>query len=222
MKNFDFIEIGTCYFQTIIEQCNDSHVGISVEPIKEYLDRLPNKTNVVKLNAAVVAPHDIDENGEWDLYYVDDETIRKHDLGTWLAGCNSVGKPHDFHINYYPNPDIWHNTKDKTTLPTRNLVTLGYVKCVKVKCLTFEQLVQQFDVGKIDILKIDTEGYDCVLLNSVLDYYESKKKDSPNRILFETNSHTPEDEVLSVKKRLLEFDYNLKSSYHDTYAEKFR
>jgi hypothetical protein len=155
------------------------------------------------------------------LYYIDGETVRKHNLGTWLSGCNTVGKPHDFHVNYYPNPDVWHNTKDKSKLPTRNLVELGYVKCVKVKCLTFEQLVKAYDIGKIDILKIDTEGYDCTIVNSVLDFYQGNKDVSPNKILFESNSHTSEDKVLQVKRRLLEFNYNVRSTYHDTYAEKF-
>ena len=162
----------------------------------------------------------MNESGEWDLYYVDDATVEQHNLGTWLSGCNSIGKPHDLHVNYYPDIELWHRVEDKSILPTTNLVELGFVKCVKVKCVTYDQLVAAYQIGKVDIIKIDTEGYDCFIVNSILDFYEDKKEQSPNRIVFESNSHVPKDQVLQVKRRLLDFNYNIRSTNHDTYAEK--
>ena len=43
LTNYNFIEIGTSNFDALIEECNDNSKGISVEPIKHYLDALPNK-----------------------------------------------------------------------------------------------------------------------------------------------------------------------------------
>lgn len=44
----DFIEIGTSDFDTIIQSNTYKH-GLSIEPIKYYIDRLPNKEGVKKL-----------------------------------------------------------------------------------------------------------------------------------------------------------------------------
>jgi hypothetical protein len=123
MIHYDFIEIGTCYFGTIIEGCDTNAVGLSIEPIAEYLQQLPSKPKVTKLNAAVVAPNDVPPEGKIDLYHVSLETIRTHNLDGNLAGCNTVGKPHDFHTHYIAPVTLWHETSDKSTLKTRNILT---------------------------------------------------------------------------------------------------
>jgi hypothetical protein len=114
-QDYDFIEIGTAFFDTLIEKANDEQYGLSIEPITEYLDRLPDKKNVTKINGAVVADEDI--NG-LDVYYIQEEIIDRFNLGIWMKGCNSVGKPHDFHTNYFPCPWTWHNHSDRKSLPT--------------------------------------------------------------------------------------------------------
>jgi hypothetical protein len=42
---YDFIEIGTSDFETLLQE--SSGVGLSIEPLKFYLDNLPNKDNVM-------------------------------------------------------------------------------------------------------------------------------------------------------------------------------
>ena len=222
MKDYDFVEIGTCFFDTLIQECDDNTVGISVEPIFEYLASLPNKPKVSKVNAAVVAPKDMPEDKLMDLYYVHPESVREHRLEGWLLGCNTINKPHAMHTNYHANVVLWFNTEDKSTLQTRNLLEEGIVKNMKVRCITFKELVEHFDIGKIGNLKTDTEGYDCVLLNSILDYYEDKKDMSPTKIRFESNPLTPKEQVEEITKRLQEFGYTVTSSDtgHDTFAVK--
>lgn len=80
--NYDFIEIGTAFFDTLIEKASDEQYGLSIEPVKEYLDKLPDKKFVTKIAGAVVS--DEDHNG-LDLYYVDESDIEKHNLGIWMA-----------------------------------------------------------------------------------------------------------------------------------------
>ena len=53
-KYYDFIEIGT----------------YDLEPIKFYLDRLPNKKNVTKVNAAIS-----EYNGFIDIYHIEEYKI---------------------------------------------------------------------------------------------------------------------------------------------------
>ena len=43
---FDFVEIGTSDFDTLIAAADQNTIGLSIEPIREYLDRLPSKNFV--------------------------------------------------------------------------------------------------------------------------------------------------------------------------------
>ena len=87
--SYDFIEIGTSDFHTLIESATDETIGLSIEPIKYYLDRLPNRTNVTKVQAAVSNTDDF-----IDIYYISNDNIVKNNLPFWVRGCNSVSKPH--------------------------------------------------------------------------------------------------------------------------------
>lgn len=203
--DYDFIEIGTAFFDTLIEKATDE-IGLSVEPIKEYLDKLPNKPNVTKINGAVVA--DEDEKG-LDVFYVEESDIDKYNLGIWMKGCNCVGKPHDFHTNYFPCPWTWHHHSDRKSLRTWNLMEVGIVKQKKIPCYTYKSLMEQYNIGHVKQLKIDTEGYDCKILKSVLEYYKDKPNYLPKFISFESNAHSSEKEVQEMKERLLDLNYTL-------------
>ena len=63
--HYDFIEIGTSDFHTLIESATDKTIGLSIEPIKTYLDRLPNKENVLKVQAAVS-----DSDSTIEIYHI--------------------------------------------------------------------------------------------------------------------------------------------------------
>jgi hypothetical protein len=203
--DYDFIEIGTAFFDTLIEKATNER-GLSVEPIKEYLDKLPEKPNVTKINGAVVA--DEDEKG-LDVFYVEEADIDRYNLGIWMKGCNSVGKPHDFHTNYFVCPWTWHNHPNRASLPTQNLVSAGIVKQKKIPCYTYKALMEQYNIGKVKQLKIDTEGYDCKILNSVLDYYKDTPKNLPEFISFESNAHSSPLEVKKMTQRLSELNYTI-------------
>lgn len=220
MNDYDFVEIGTCFFDTLIENADDTALGISIEPIKEYLDKLPNKKNVKKLNCAIVADADANEEKTIDFYYVTREDCIKHNLGVYLTGCNTVTKPHDFHTGYVLPTQLgqWHEAKDKSKFSTWNLLEMGIVKKTKVSCITFGELVDMCSIQKIDYLKTDTEGYDYKIINSVLDYYDKKRNLLPKKISFESNSHSPESEVLRLRSRLMSYGYIVDYNYHDTTA----
>jgi len=202
----DFIEIGTADFGTLIQECAEHEKGISIEPIKKYIDRLPNKENVIKINAAIVDDSSIKTI---DTYYVEESIINEHNLGGWLKGCNSVGKPHDFHIGYYPHPGIWHNNVNRASLPKINLLHMGLVSIVKVDCYTFGEIMDKYKIEYVNFVKIDTEGQDSKIINSIIDYYESSNKKLPKKILFETNAHNNEEDVNIVCKRLSQIGYKM-------------
>jgi FkbM family methyltransferase len=220
MINYDFVEVGTCFFDTLIEKADDNTIGLSIEPIKMYQDKLLNKKNVIKINAALVSDDDLGD-GSIDFYYVHEDIIKKHQLGVWLTGCNTVNKPHDFHVAYYPDPGEWHLNQDKSKLRYKsyNLMEMGLVNIDSVKCLTFKNLVDEYDIDYIKYLKVDVEGYDCKIVNSVLDYFVEYDK-CPDKIYFESNSHSIKVEVAQLTKRLQLLGYKLVITQFDTLANK--
>ena len=144
LGHFDFIEIGTCDYHTLLQRWGDTKKGISVEPIKIYLDLLPNKPNVIKVNAAISS-----EDDEIDLFYITPENQIKHNK-KWTRGWGSVGRPH----KGYNNP--------------QKLLDSGILTKSKIKTLTFKTLCETHRVQSVDWVKIDAEGHDCIIVNSIL------------------------------------------------------
>ena len=75
----DFLEIGTSDFDTEIEKSDNECIGMSIEPIKYYLDKLPEKNNVLKINCAIS-----DKEGECEIYYVNSENINKYNIPWYI------------------------------------------------------------------------------------------------------------------------------------------
>lgn len=179
---YDFIEIGTSDFDTLIQRADDTTVGISIEPIKYYLDRLPNPANVKKLNCAV----SLDGNSGRDkVFYIPDETIEKHNLPPWIRGCNSVG---DYHYQH----------------KRRKLESL--VVTEDVDTVPIGDVLEEHKVHQLKMLKVDTEGGDCYILQSLLPVLKDRGQQFwPKHIQFETNilsSRAVIDETVSLYVRL--------------------
>lgn len=206
---YNFVEIGTSCFKTLIEQANDSHIGLSIEPIKAYLDMLPNKAKVHKLCGAVIAS---ENDRELKFYYIEPEVIDKLNLGGWMKGCNSLGKPHDFHTRYCTPPSVLAKAKDRSKVDTKNLLEMGIVKTIDVPTFTFAEIVQKYNIEGIEYLRIDTEGMDCKIIASMISFIENKTINfKPGLIEFETNWHTDEKEVEDTIQNLINFGYKVVS-----------
>ena len=219
-ESYDFVEIGTSDFDTLIQVATDSTKGISVEPHKVYLDRLPTKAKVNKVNAALVTEKQFKKCSETKLYYVDEKDIAEFNLGQWLKGCNSIGEPHEFHINWYPAPGFWKSSSNQAELETINLLEKGLVQVQTVRCVTFGMLAEEFNIGQIDLLKTDTEGLDATLLRSILRFYirNDLKELLPKRILFEAYTHRNIRQVKGIKSILRGLGYKLKDLGSDCFA----
>jgi autotransporter strand-loop-strand O-heptosyltransferase len=181
---FDFIEIGTSDFHTLIEQANDSTRGISIEPIKSYLDSLPDKPNVIKVNAAMS-----DKESFIDIYHVPAKIIYDKCLPIWLRGCNSVTKPHDY-ARTKLGPELYDSL----------------VQVDKVPCITWKKLVEDHNITGIEFLKIDTEGHEAVILK---DYFDSCSKDPrlyAKKIKFEYNETSDKVALDKIMDSLVLYD----------------
>jgi hypothetical protein len=190
---YDFIEIGTSNFDTLIESAADSAVGISIEPIQYYLDQLPNKPGVKKLGVAV-SPNN--KCGQMGVYYVPERVIRARGLPGWLRGCNSVNNYHPKHIE----------------LAVRDLVKIDFVEIIPIG-----KIFDLHNVTELDYLKIDTEGSDADILLHLFAYLKTKHPGYyPKKILFETNGLADPEKVEQVKIKYASLGYTATLSNYDT------
>lgn len=196
LYDVDYIEIGTSDFDTEIQKALPGSRGVSVEPISFYLDRLPNKEGCAKACFAIS-----DEIGRIDIYYVKEYVILKYNLPDWVRGCNSVN---DYH------PTV------KQLLNERNLSIVELFTVETVEKITFEQLVELYGIKSCKFLKIDTEGHDCVILQSYLEYCRKNPSFSVDKIQFETNVLSNKSDVALSIAMLIEMGYEIVQEDHDT------
>lgn len=180
--HYDYIEIGTSDFDTLVELYPDGSSGLSIEPIKTYLDRLPDKQGNTKLNAAIT-----DEDCQLSVYYVKPKDIDKYQLPEWVKGCNSVGAPH---------PSVVRELTEKGLM---DIYTQDVIDGV-----SFSSLIKDANVGSVDYLKVDTEGHDFVILRSML-----KTSIRPNKIKFEANSLYREEDIQDIISDMSAHGYKL-------------
>jgi hypothetical protein len=179
MAHFDFIDIGTSDFQ--YSKPKGSQTGIYVEPIKQYIDSIPDYPQCIKENIAI-----FETTGFVDIYYVPLDVIIEKKLPTCFRGCNSINSPHRS-VHDWINSRGW-NVED-------------FIKKYSVKCMTIHDLFVKHNVSSIGTLKIDTEGYDCHIVNQLIDYLSTNDL-SLNRLTFETNELAPKDLINKTVERL--------------------
>lgn len=193
---YDFVEIGTSNFDTLIETAPDTARGLSIEPIQYYLDALPNHPGVQKIKCAVSRTNRAET---LSVYYVPEHVIQQQGLPDWLRGCNSVG---DYHLQ--------HHVLNVTDL----------VVCDQVDCVPIGDLFEQYQITELDYLKIDTEGSDCDILLHLFEYLRLQDPCSyPRRILFESNELAAPAQVELIKNKYVSLGYTVVRSDYDTVLE---
>lgn len=193
--NLDFLEIGTSDFDTLIQECAVNIVGMSIEPVKYYLDRLPDKPYVEKINCAISPT---DEESDIEVFYLTEEVILKHGKPSYLKGCSNIGKIHSA---------ITMHEMDK------------YVSSYTVKQYPISVFLERNNIENIDYFKIDTEGNDCDIL---LHYAEYLKETGyyPKKIKFESNTLTTEEKIIETINTFKKFGYSVNRQRTDTTLEK--
>jgi FkbM family methyltransferase len=193
----DFIEVGTSDFDTEIQKM-DTRIGLSIEPIKYYLDRLPNKYGCTKLNIAIS-----NTQGKSKVYYVKEENIKKYDLPHWVRGCNSMGK--------------YHPTVEKL-LSNKGLNPLHIIDEYDVDVKTLMDVVEENKINSIYYLKIDTEGHDTYILEKYgqkLQELQEINRLKPHMILFESNELNDQTRVMNILEQYGKLGYDVVSTGHD-------
>lgn len=194
MTFYDFIEIGTSDFNTEIQK-NDNKVGISIEPIKYYLDKLPDKENCIKLRSGVS-----DYNGKCIVYYLSEKTITNFNFPHWVRGCNSINSYHK---------TVSDLCKDKCIDIER------ITEKDEVDVATLYQIMNKLCIDGVYLLKIDTEGHDTIILKK---FYEEIQNNAylPHVIQFESNVLSIDNNVNEIIDLFSTTGYDLIEKSHDT------
>ncbi len=190
---FSFIEIGTSDFSSPSQE-NFTDYGLCVEPIKYYLDRLPEHEKIKKENCAIS-----NFEGTINIYYCSDEIVKKYNLPFFIRGCNKIG---DYH------PTVVKELQNRN-LPLE-IVTVDQVPVKK-----FEYIIKKYDCTEIDFLKIDCEGHDHIVIESFAEFYNSAdpKYKLPKKVNFESfvGILNSEEDTKKAKNILEGFGYKLTS-----------
>ena len=190
----DFIEIGTSDFDTEVEK-KDNKKGLSIEPIKNYFDKLPYKEGCIKINKAIS-----NYDGELTLYYIPEDVINKYYLPLWMKGCGSVNKRH---VNV------------QSMLKEHSLEISKLTSACTVPCTTLNNIIEEYAINGVYYLKIDTEGHDTV----ILDYFLNNITDNsclPHKIMFESNNLTAFKDKKKILSITAQKGYDIEYSSKDT------
>ena len=195
MSYFDWINIGTSDFGALAHDLRGP--GISVEPVKIYLDGLPNWDTHIKMCCAVT--HNKSQDFI-DLYWIPpDAALNLPPHHKHWSGLNAVGGYHVQHIR--------HGVEK-------------FVQIDKVPLKNIAEIFLECDVTGVGRLKIDTEGYDCLIMTGL---YEWLKDHQPHRpptfIEFETNSLCSKEDVDEVIKKFDSIGYYVSRRDHDTFLK---
>ena len=180
--NYDFIEIGTCDFDTLIQSTSDQ-IGLTIEPLQIYLDQLPNNPNVIKVNSAVSI-----SDGRCNIFWVHPDDISKYNLPWYIRGCNSINSPHPTTLKILQENNLEHLTKIEN-----------------VEVLSWTSLVKRYNIQDVKYLKIDCEGHDFIIVNHILD---NNCGVLPKKIEFEANDLTTEESRIQTLQKALQYGYN--------------
>lgn len=152
--------------------------SLLLEPIKKYFLDLQNNysnyDNVILENSALSTNNEI-----LFLYKVDPEYSNKY--GTISSGISSFYKEHL----------IKHGIKEKHIIQE------------KVNQVSFDELLKKYNISDFDLLLIDTEGYDCQIVN---DFLLKIKKIRPI-IIFEW-SHIKNSELQNTLNLITDNNYS--------------
>ena len=166
--------------------------GVSVDAIKVYISGLPEVPGLARVHSAVVGwePH----NDSVVTWFVDpQDLIDTWNGGThvppWLRGCNTVGRPFQTVIDELSKLNLMHLYRSQ-----------------HVPALSVREVLLAHEGCRTRLLKIDTEGFDTILLVGYADFLWAHPECHADRVQFET-MHSSEAQVAGAQAALAPAGY---------------
>ena len=201
-KHYDFIEIGTSGFDTLLEKALNHHVGLSIEPLKHLQDVLPNRDHVQKISCAIG-----DTSGWRDIYYLPNYFLEHNGISLidfseaqFLYGIGRVGEM---------SPNVFGRIGSSGWI----MHYLLHAKRQIIRMKTVPQICKEYGVADVTLMKLDCEGFDYKIMNSALDYFIENAIKLPVFIEFENNSNYHAAGLLV--DRLIELGYIVYSFFYE-------
>ena len=116
-----------------------------VEPARYYYDQLERVEGVCYENVAIA-----EDERRRVLYRLDEKSIPQSGENEWMHGIGTL------------LPKEQHEMKAIRQHPRFD----SFIVEEEVECMTLNALIMKHRVKKIDFLKVDAEGYDCIILKS--------------------------------------------------------
>jgi FkbM family methyltransferase len=180
LVEYKFVDIGTSYFCTSIDEYGLDVQGILVEPVKSYLNEIPNSPTIIKAN-----------------YAISDKT----EIGILFISKN------DGPIRYYSKKDLMASP-NKAQIGTTGINSLNSFKGsgtgIPISCevITFHDLCEKYDITRIEQLKIDTEGNEHLILPQVFDRIFSNELEV-SKIIYEYNRFSNKRKLDAIKNKFI-------------------
>ena len=165
-----------------------------MEPVLEHVSRLRRRFSTELPGVAIVHAALGEHSVEQEIYVVADHAYetallavvsedQREDLDrslTYLRNMSCVGSPHpDFE---FWRKKIWYKFGADVVPEVRS-----------THVWTYRKLVQDLDFKGVDLLVVDAEGYDTMILRSVVKYCRAQETEGslewPDVICFETQGH---------------------------------
>lgn len=166
--------------------------GVSVDAIGVYIERLPEVPGLARVHAAVVGwePH----NASVETWYVAPEDLVKYyatdKIPQWLRGCNTVGRPFQLVVNELTKLNLLHVYQNK-----------------QVPAFSVSEVLLAHEGCRTKLLKIDTEGFDTILLIGYSDFLWTHPECWADLIQFET-VHSTAAQVAGALQAMKEVGYS--------------
>lgn len=159
---YSFIEIGTCDFDTVSERASEEVLArsVAIEPVRTFLDKLPRSKagTDCKLQLAVVGDNDQAATCTMQpVWYMSAEQCRRLNAPEWVRGCARLGRyPHIELLGWLAQQGLYDQQD-------------SLIQCDHVPVVTGAELwsSQWLNVASCEFLKIDTEGYDMPIFESI-------------------------------------------------------
>ena len=190
--NYKFIDIGCSHFAVSSDLFGTDVKGIYVEPIKEYLDCLPEGENIIKECCAIA-----EEDGEAILNSV----VVKNPV--YFSG-NEMQKIIVDKVLRAKFLDKYCGSGQSTFGSASSIRFLrgNSIKEIPIKTMSLSSFLNKHSVTSVDYLKIDVEGHEESILKQLLPIMQKGDLKINKELRFEYNQLSNKQALLKLAEEI--------------------
>ena len=165
LVDYDFIEIGTADFETVLQYAEVDWMGVSVDVNRYYLELLPTNPNVLKIPRAI-SEHD--SNIEVPCFYIHPNDVDEYNLPEHVRGSSQLSTPQIPLLQTLKALDLEH-----------------LLRAIMVEVWSFSRLLKETRARSISYIKIDAEGGTFSIVRGLQNACRMNRNHCPKMVSFE-------------------------------------